>query len=676
MPFLAPRRTRGSLLLLALLAVLSGCAPIRRTSTYFPPRPPPPVTDSTAPVLLVQPSASVTDISDRKYFQRMAAKLTNWLQESGIPVSLTDDVSMPKEIHGRTRIVILVSQQKLSAGGMRALSGFARRGGKLVVFHSADPDLASLMGVSLSPRVLASRPGQWSAFRFTAHAPSGTPARIRQDSLGLRPAYPAAPSAEVIAWWEDSKGRRSAEPAWLRTSSGFWMSHMLLEGDTPAKKQLLVALLGACDAGVWKAAARHALQTAGTLDRYPSAGQAIIALQQRRPTGRAAARFQSLLAQAGQLTNELGRLYRMEQFEKVITTARILDTVVLECYAQTFSPARKEFRGVWNHSGTGLYPGNWETTCGVLGKNGIHAVFPHVQRPWNAHYRKTSLPSSALVATVGDTLADCVAAARRHHLEVHAWVIGWNMEGAPESILSALRKEGRLQVSSKGESLHWLCPSSPQNRKYQETIILELARNYAVDGIHLDYMRYPSSDACYCTGCRERFRQATGKSLRNWPRDVRSGPLAEDFRRWRADQITSWIAELRQDMRRITPKLQLSAAVYPGYPGCRDSIGQDWGTWAKRDLVDFLCPMSYTEKTQQMRDWCRTQASFPEVRGKLVPGIGVTANESRLNAAQVLDQIEAIRGESLRGYLLFDANHTLEEEILPYLSMGSAADPF
>lgn len=674
MPSLPLMRCVPKLLLPGLLALLAGCAPVRRAPLPFPVREPPPPSAEAAAVLLVQPTLSVEDNAERRYFQRMAAKLAGWLQETGIPVTTLDDETLPRKLDPGTRVVILVSNQKLAQAERRALSRFVQSGGKLLVFHSSDPDLAALMGVALGPRVLASKPGQWSAFRFTPRAPAGTPARILQDSLGLRPAYPATPSAEVIAWWEDSTGRRAPEPAWLRTPGGFWMSHMLLEGDTPSKKQMLVALLGSCDASLWKAAARHSMMTAGTLGRFQNAGQAITAIRQRASIRKDSARLDSLLGQAAQLSTELTRLYRLEQFERVLTTARILDNVMMESYALTFTPATDEFRGVWNHSGSGLYPGNWEATCGVLAQSGIDAVFPHVQRPWNAHYRKTSLPPSSMVSMIGDSLADCITAARRHHIQVHAWIIGWNMEGAPPALLASLRKEGRLQVSAKGEPVQWLCPSSPRNRAYQKSIILELARNYPVDGIHLDYMRYPSRDACFCTGCRDRFRQAAGIPARNWPRDVQTGSAAESFRRWRADQITGWVAELRQDLRRIAPRMQLSAAVYPGYPGCRDSIGQDWGAWAKRDLVDFLCPMSYTEKTSQMREWCRTQASFPEVRRKLVPGIGVTANESRLNAAQVLDQISVIRAESLKGYLLFDANRTLEAEILPYLGMGASSN--
>jgi uncharacterized lipoprotein YddW (UPF0748 family) len=413
------------------------------------------------------------------------------------------------------------------------------------------------------------------------------------------------------------------------------------------------------------------MASAGTLNRFPDARQALSAIENITRPQKADAKFSAVLTQAGELHSELIRQYRTGQYERVITTARLLDTAVMEAYARTAFPRPGEFRGVWNHSGTGLYPGNWDATFRVLSDSGISAIFPHVQRPWSAHYASRLLPPSSVVSTLGDQLAACLPAARRHNIEVHAWVICWAMEGAPASLLASYRREGRLQVSSKGEPIDWLCPSDPRNRSFQMACIRDLATRYPVAGIHLDYIRFPTKDSCYCPGCRQRFARASGLTINRWPADVQSGPRMESFRRWRRDLITQWVADVRQDLTRVAPAMKLSAAVYPGYPGCRDSIAQDWGEWARRDLVDFVCPMNYSEKTGKFAEWCINQAAFPGVRQKLLPGIGVTANESRLNAADVIDQITALRQKSLPGFVLFDANRTLEKDILPYLSMGS-----
>ena len=79
-----------------------------------------------------------------------------------------------------------------------------------------------------------------------------------------------------------------------------------------------------------------------------------------------------------------------------------------------------------------------------------------------------------------------------------------------------MRKEGRTQVSAEGNPINWLCPSNPENVKLELNAITEIVRNYKVDGIHLDYIRYPGSHACYCTECRDRFILASKLKIQEW----------------------------------------------------------------------------------------------------------------------------------------------------------------
>ena len=49
---------------------------------------------------------------------------------------------------------------------------------------------------------------------------------------------------------------------------------------------------------------------------------------------------------------------------------------------------------------------------------------------------------------------------------------------------------------------------------------------------------------------------------------------------------------------------------------------------------------------------------------------GVTANESRLDARQVIEQINLARQYGFAGEALFDLDTTLEKSVLPYLRLG------
>jgi hypothetical protein len=80
--------------------------------------------------------------------------------------------------------------------------------------------------------------------------------------------------------------------------------------------------------------------------------------------------------------------------------------------------------------------------------------------------------------------------------------------------------------------------------------------------------------------------------------------------------------------------------------------------------------MDYTESLQTFGSYLQQHAATPGHARRTIAGIGVTANESRLDARQVIDQLRMIRQYGLAGAALFDLDVTLEKQILPYLRAG------
>jgi uncharacterized lipoprotein YddW (UPF0748 family) len=148
------------------------------------------------------------------------------------------------------------------------------------------------------------------------------------------------------------------------------------------------------------------------------------------------------------------------------------------------------------------------------------------------------------------------------------------------------------------------------------------------------------------------------------------GDGAREYRRWRCAQISRLVRDTAAIVRRARPGARVSAAVYGKYPSCVDSVGQDWALWLREGWVDFVCPMNYTSDLALFRGYLVSQLALPGARHKILPGIGVTADESRLDAAQVIDQIRVLREAGAPGFVLFDLNRTLERETLPVLRLG------
>ena len=207
------------------------------------------------------------------------------------------------------------------------------------------------------------------------------------------------------------------------------------------------------------------------------------------------------------------------------------------------APAQtREFRAVWNHSGTGAYPGDWEKSAKLLSENGFTAVLPNMLWGGTAHYASDILPRSGTFEKYGDQLDQCCKAAKKFGLEVHVWKVNFNLTTAPKQFVERMRREGRTQINAKGEKLDWLCPSHPENRKLELESMLEVAEKYPVAGLHFDYIRYPDSSSCFCDGCRERFEKESGKKRRKLAERLPLRPAKGRIQRLalQADHRASW----------------------------------------------------------------------------------------------------------------------------------------
>lgn len=303
-------------------------------------------------------------------------------------------------------------------------------------------------------------------------------------------------------------------------------------------------------------------------------------------------------------------------------------------FLQSFVVSAAEIRAVWDHSGRGLYPGNWAKTIRILKASHVTDLFVNVAGFDFAHYASAILPRTRTFSTQGDQLSACLAAAKGSGIRVHAWVICFNATRNNPTQLSTYQKCGWRLKDDKGAYTTYVSPGNPTVRSRMLAVVDEILVRYPVSGIHLDFVR--------------------------WGDAAVKPPNA-------AEVITTFVAEARRHVKR--PQW-LTTAVYGKYPACISSVGQDWPRWLKFDLVDYVVPMDYTASNAKFEELLRQQASSGVNAKRTIVGIGVTANESRLSAAQVGQQIQLVRRYGLAGEALFDLDETLEKSTLPYLRQG------
>ena len=507
------------------------------------------------------------------YTTSLANHIQRWLRVEGVQSRVVTPAQMSAVLKGES-LAFLVGFAQPTASEIQTLRDFRSRGGKLVVFHSASPALAEMMGVRPVGYKTAPYGGAWSRMDFSADIPEGLPKSIRQSSSVLQRARPVEGRARVIATWSDRSGKSTGEPAWIASNAGFWMTHVLLaDGDEDMKAQLLGAIVGSVDRRAWSLAAHRA-----------------------RANSQAASMREFALKQV---------------------------------------PRKGEIHATWEHSGCGLYPGDWPRTMRLLRESRVTDLFVNVAGAAFAHYPSAVLPRSKTLEQEGDQLAACLAAAKGTGIRVHAWVLCFTASRGTPDRLEDFRRRGWRLKTAKGQLTEFLNPADPGVRAHVLSALDELQTRYpAISGIHLDFVRWGDS-AVKPQGA--------------------------------ASSVSSFVAEAR---RRVKRPRWLTAAVYGRYPSCIAAVGQDWYGWLESGIVDYVVPMDYTESRDTLTALFAQHATPKTHARRTIAGIGVTANESRLDARQVIDQINLSRAYGLAGVSLFDLDVTLEKSILPYLRLG------
>ena len=507
------------------------------------------------------------------YTTSLASHVQRWLRGEGVAARVVTPAQMPASL-AKENLAFLLGFAQPTPAEMKTLREFRARGGKLVVFHSASPALADMMGVKPVGYSAAPYPGAWSRMDFSSAVPAGLPKYIRQTSSVLQRARPVDGRARVIATWSDRVGRSTGEPAWIASSAGFWMTHVLLaDGDEDMKAQLLGAIVGSVDPRAWSVASHRA-----------------------RANAKAAAMRECALRQ---------------------------------------TPRKGEIHATWEHSGCGLYPGDWPRTMRILAESRVTDLFVNVAGAAFAHYPSAVLPRSRTFEQEGDQMAACLAAAKGTGVRVHAWLLCFTATRGTPDRLEAFRRRGWRLKTTGGRLTEFLNPADPGVRSHVLAAVDELQARYpALSGIHLDFVRWGDSAAK--------------------PKDA-------------ALHVSSFVAEARRRVRR--PRW-LTAAVYGKYPSCVGAVGQDWYGWLESGSVDYVVPMDYTESRETLAALFAQHATPKTHARRTIAGIGVTANESRLDALQVIEQINLARAHGFAGVSLFDLDATLESSILPYLRLG------
>lgn len=342
------------------------------------------------------------------------------------------------------------------------------------------------------------------------------------------------------------------------------------------------------------------------------------------------------------------------------------------------SPAiRYEVRAVWLTTLMGLdWPRRAAATpeaarqqradlCAMLdglSKAGINTVFfqtrirattayPSAIEPWDGAF--TGRPG---VAPDYDPLQLAVEECHRRGMECHAWVVAF-----PICKAKTAKQLGKKALPNVRPELCRLCgdqwmmdPGVPQTADYLADLCAEIVRGYDVDGLHLDYIRYPEPSIAF-NDSRTYARYGGGQNKA----------------RWRSDNVTRCVRRVHDAVKAIRPWVKLSCSPVGKYAdlsrysshgwNARDAVSQDAQFWLREGWMDMLFPMMYFDGDNYypfLADWRENDADRT-----VAPGLGIyflSEKEKNWPLIAVQRQMNVARSLDLGGQAFFRARFLLD----------------
>jgi uncharacterized lipoprotein YddW (UPF0748 family) len=341
--------------------------------------------------------------------------------------------------------------------------------------------------------------------------------------------------------------------------------------------------------------------------------------------------------------------------------------------------APTEMRGLWVVRTALVSPQAVDAVVDQAKQAGFNALFVQVRGRGDAFYSSRLVPRSLLLEgqpASFDPLARLLRRAHGQGLQVHAWVnvllaagfVGpwprghvaalhpdWLMvpQVAAADALAAPREAWTRLIRDAAPNDtegFYLSPSAAGVPEHLEAVVRELVRAYPVDGLHLDFIRYPGVDYDYSRAALEGFRAPTAKGGVFRIAELLAGPAGEP-ERWAAylrQRLTALAERLSRGARAERAGLVVSAAVVPDEVQAVTERFQDWPSWLPAGIVDALCPMAYTPDARLFRQQVE-QARARAGRVKVWAGVGAY----RLTPSAVVDRVRAAREAGAEGVVLF-----------------------
>jgi uncharacterized lipoprotein YddW (UPF0748 family) len=353
-----------------------------------------------------------------------------------------------------------------------------------------------------------------------------------------------------------------------------------------------------------------------------------------------------------------------------------------------------EIRALWVTRSSLTSPASIAALVRTAREQGFNTLLVQVRGRADAYYTSDLEPRPADLARQPasfDPLATVLSEAKPAGIRVHAWVSVSLVSSAielpaapdhlvyrhpewlmvPRAIAQDLARLDPANPGYVGKIARWTrgqldtveglyaSPLQPDAAAHTERVLTDLARRYDLDGVHLDYARYPNQQFDYSRAAIAEFRtdvrpRIAADARRELDAQANADLFAypdrfpAEWKAFRRARMTELVARIRKGVHAARPKALLTSAVFPDSQDAFDERMQDWRGWLAAHLVDAVAPMAYTQESARFAEQI---ASARDIAGGGLVWAGIGAY--RLTPAQTIENIQAARRIGAAGFVLF-----------------------
>ena len=214
-----------------------------------------------------------------------------------------------------------------------------------------------------------------------------------------------------------------------------------------------------------------------------------------------------------------------------------------------------------------------------------------------------------------DPLAFAIEECHKRGMQLHAWIVT-----LPLGKDNHIRRQGKQALPRRRRDLcthygggWYMEPGNPATAGYVVNLVKEIVSKYDIDGLHLDYIRYPDRTVGYPDAALYR-KYGNGLSLAEWRRKNITDIVRAVYRC--VKELKPWVRVSSAPLGKFDDLARYSSLGWNAY----DAVFQDAQGWMCDGIMDILFPMLYFKGNNFypfVLDW--QENSYGR---HVVPGIG------------------------------------------------------